>query len=38
MKAHILKIIGEKSEADLINWANTKVPENRRIKSLKEKN
>ena len=37
MKAHTLKIIGEKSEADLINWANSKVPENRRIKSLKEK-
>ena len=37
MKAHTLKIIGDKSEEDLIKWANSKVPEARRIKSLKEK-
>ena len=37
MKAHTLSIIGEKSEEELIQWANHKVPEERRIKSLKEK-
>ena len=37
MKAHTLKIIGEKSEEDLIAWANSKVPAERKIKSLKEK-
>ena len=37
MKAHTLKIIGEKSEEELIQWANTKVSDNRKIKSLKEK-
>ena len=37
MRAHTLKIIGEKSEEELIQWANSKVPENRKIKSLKEK-
>ena len=37
MRAHTLKVIGEKSEEELIAWANTKVSEKRRIKSLKEK-
>jgi len=37
MKAHTLSIIGEKSEEELIQWANTKVSEGRKIKSLKEK-
>ena len=37
MRAHTLKVIGEKSEEELIAWANSKVPEARRIKSLKEK-
>ena len=37
MRAHTLKIIGEKSEEDLIAWANGKVSEGRQIKSLKEK-
>jgi len=37
MRAHTLKIIGEKSEEELIKWANSKVSEGRRIKSLKEK-
>ena len=37
MKAHTLSIIGEKSEEELIQWANTKVSEARKIKSLKEK-
>ena len=37
MRAHTLKIIGEKSEEELIAWANSKVPAERKIKSLKEK-
>ena len=37
MRAHTLKIIGEKSEEDLISWANGRVSEGRKIKSLKEK-
>ena len=37
MRAHTLKIIGEKSEEELISWANSRVSEGRRIKSLKEK-
>jgi len=37
MRAHTLKDIGEKSEEELIKWANSKVSEGRRIKSLKEK-
>ena len=37
MKAHTLKIIGEKSEEDLISWANSKVSDDKKIKSLKEK-
>ena len=37
MRAHTLKIIGEKSEEELIAWANGKVSEGRQIKSLKEK-
>ena len=37
MKAHTLSIIGEKSEEELIQWANSKVPDERKIKSLKEK-
>ena len=37
MRAHTLKIIGEKSEEELFSWANSRVSEGRRIKSLKEK-
>ena len=37
MRAHTLKIIGEKSEEELIAWANEKISEGRRIKSLKDK-
>ena len=37
MKAHTLKVIGEKSEDELIKWANGRVSANRKIKSLKEK-
>ena len=37
MKAHTLKVIGEKSEEDLIAWANSKVSDARKIKSLKDK-
>ena len=37
MRAHTLKIIGEKSEEELISWANEKISEGRRIKSLKDK-
>ena len=37
MRAHTLKVIGEKSEEELIAWANTKVTDKRKIKSLKEK-
>ena len=37
MRAHTLKIIGERSEEELIAWANAKVSEPRRIKNLKEK-
>ena len=37
MRAHTLKIIGEKTEEELIAWANSKIPEERKIKNLKEK-
>ena len=37
MRAHTLKVIGERSEEELIEWANSKIPEERRIKNLKEK-
>ena len=37
MRAHTLKVIGEKSEEQLIAWANEKVSEGRKIKNLKEK-
>ena len=37
MRAHTLKIIGEKSEEELIAWANSKVSEGRQIKSLKDR-
>ena len=37
MRAHTLKIIGEKTEEELISWANSKIPEERKIKNLKEK-
>ena len=37
MRAHTLKVIGERSEEELIAWANGKVSEGRKIKSLKEK-
>ena len=37
MRAHTLKIIGEKTEEELIEWANSKIPEERKIKNLKEK-
>ena len=37
MRAHTLKIIGEKSEEELIDWANGLIPEDRRIKNLKDK-
>ena len=37
MRAHTLKIIGEKSEEELISWAIEKISEGRRIKSLKDK-
>ena len=37
MRAHTLKVIGERSEEELIDWANSKIPEERRIKNLKEK-
>ena len=37
MRAHTLKIIGEKSEEQLITWGNSKVSEGRKIKNLKEK-
>ena len=37
MRAHTLKVVGGKSEEELIKWANSKVSEGRRIKSLKEK-
>jgi len=37
MRAHTLKIIGERSEEELIAWANSKVSDTRKIKSLKEK-
>ena len=37
MRAHTLKIIGEKSEEELIAWANGKISEGKRIKSLKDK-
>ena len=32
-----LKKIGNKSEQDLINWANSKIPTERKIQNLKEK-
>ena len=37
MRAHTLKVIGERSEDELISWANEKVSKERRIKNLKEK-
>ena len=37
MRAHTLKIIGDKSEEQLISWGNSKVSEGRRIKNLKER-
>ena len=37
MRAHTLKVIGERSEEELISWANTKVSPGRKIKTLKEK-
>jgi len=37
MRAHTLKIIGKRSEEELIAWANSKVSDTRKIKSLKEK-
>ena len=37
MRAHTLKVIGERSEEELIEWANSKIPEERKIKNLKEK-
>ena len=37
MRAHTLKVIGERSEEELIEWANSKIPPDRKIKSLKEK-
>lgn len=37
MRAHTLQIIGEKSEEELIAWANERVQPERKIKSLKDK-
>ncbi len=37
MRAHTLKVIGDKNEDYLISWANEKVSEGRKIKNLKEK-
>ena len=37
MRAHTLKIIGDKSEEQLIAWANSKVSEGKKIKNLKER-
>ena len=37
MKAFTLSSIGEKSDEELIQWANSKVSEERKIKSLKER-
>ena len=37
MRAHTLKIIGERTEEELIEWANSKIPKERKIKNLKEK-
>ena len=37
MRAHTLKVIGERSEEELIAWANSKVSDQRKIKNLKEK-
>ena len=37
MRAHILKIIGERSEEELIEQTNSKVSDERKIKNLKEK-
>ena len=37
MRAHTLKVIGERSEEELIAWANEKVSKDRKIKNLKEK-
>ena len=37
MRANTLKIIGERSEDELIEWANSKVSDERKIKNLKEK-
>ena len=37
MRAHTLKIIGERTEEELIEWANSRIPEERKIKTLKER-
>ena len=37
MSPNTLKIIGERSEEELIEWANSKVSDERKIKNLKEK-
>ena len=37
MRAHTLKVIGERSEEELIAWANEKVSKDRKIKNLQEK-
>ena len=37
MSLYTLKKIGNKSEQDLINWANSKIPTERKIQNLKEK-
>ena len=37
MRTHTLKVIGERSEEELITWANEKVSNERKIKNLKEK-
>ena len=37
MSPNTLKIIGERSEEELIEWTNSKVSEERKIKNLKEK-
>jgi len=37
MRAHTLEIIGNKSEEELVQWGNERVPDDLKIKSLKEK-
>ena len=37
MRAHTLKIIGEKSEEELIEWGNRLIPKENRIENLKDK-